>query len=357
MSREFLFGKFYDSPSLEFKENLLKSKSPFEMNKNNFVLSLYDNERTMKTSYNALKKNVVDTEIIKNKDLMNFNVSELISLMNSIPTSSVSTKERVYYLIDNYLDWCTSQGYIAFNNLKGLSKDELCKVNKKIATYKVISIEDLTFYCNESIKTGKMTVVDVLPLILSRYGIVGEKLSRILNLKWHDIDKERKVVRIFEDDNEILLPIDDLFLDWIDRAYKCEEYAGYKYIDEGFVVKRRDDYEEPINDVYIYNKIANVFKYSSMPRMSFKTLEFSRKIDFLLDIREERVLKSSDFRTITKMFYPNISAGSTNTLIRYYESLTHDKVTLVKDKNKRVDNDSKNTVLEIKKSIGYLKSE
>lgn len=355
MSREFLFGKFYDSPSLELKENLLNNKTSFEINKNNFIISIYDNEKTMKTSYNALKKNVIDTEVIKDKDLMNFNVAELINLMNSIPTSSVSTKERVYYLIDNYLDWCTSQGYIALNNLKGLSKDELCRVNKKIVTYKVISIEDLSFYCNKATTTGKSSVIDVLPLILSRYGIVGTKLSRIINLRWSDIYRDKKLVRIVEENKDIFFPVDDLFLDWIDRAYKCEEHLGVKYIDDGYVIKKKADVEGEITDAYIYNRLVLVFRYASMPRMSFKTLEFSRKVDFLLSIREERVLDSSDFRTITNMFYPETSPSSTNTLIRYYESLTHDKVNLVKHKIKRVDNNSEETVMEIKKSIGYLR--
>lgn len=355
MSKEFLFGRFYDSPSMEFKENLLKTKTSFEMNKNTFILDLYDNERTIKTSYNALKKNVIDTEIIKNKDLMDFSVTELITLMNSIPTSSVSTKERVYYLIDNYLDWCVSKGYIAFNNFKGLSKDELCRVNKKIVTYKVISIEDLSFYCNQAITTGKSSVIDVLPLILSRYGIVGTELSRIINLRWSDIDKDKKLVRIVEDNEELFFPIDDLFLDWIDRAYKCEEHLGVKYIDDGYVIKKKEDLDGEITDSYIYNRLVLVFKYSSMPRMSFKTLEFSRKVDFLLNIRKDGVLDSSDFRAITNMFYPKISPSSTNTLIRYYESLTHDKVNLVKHKIKRVDNNSEETVMEIKKSIGYLR--
>ena len=355
MSREFLFGKFYDSLTDEYKRKMIEGKSTFEINKNNFILSIYDNEDTMRTSYNTLKRNIINVEKIKNKDLMDFNTSEQINLMKSIPTSSVSTKERLYHLIDNYLDWCVSQGYIPINNFKGLSKDELCKVSKKIASYKVISIEDLNYYCKKALSTSKVSAIDVIPLILSRYGIVGTGLSRILNLKWHDIDRERKVVRIIEDDNEILLPVDDLFLDWIDRAYKCKEFKGDVYIDEGYVIKKRLGYEFEFNDMYVYNRLILVFKYADMPRMSFKTLEFSRKVDFLLDLRKDGVLKSSDFKIITNLFHPNASAGTTNTLIRYYESLTHDKVTLVKDKVKRVDNDSENTVLKIKKSIGYLR--
>lgn len=355
MSREFLFGKFYEDLTDKERESIYKNKSTFEINKNTFIRSLYDNEQTMKTSFNALKKNVINMEVIKNKDLMNFSIEELINLMNSIPTSSVNTKERVYHLIDNYLDWCVSKGFIGLNGLKGLSKEELCKVNKTMASYKVMSKEDLFKYCELSVNTGEVTVMEVMPLILSRYGILGNKLSRIINLKWEDINRDNKTVTIYEDGNILIFPIDDEFISWIDRAKDVESNKEFTYFDNGYVIKTRSDYPHAkIDDVYIYNKVATVFDLKVMPRISFKSLELSRKIDFLLDIREEKILESTDVRTIVKMFNPKASPASGNTLIRTWETLTGDKVILLGDKENRVDPNPKETVKKIKKELGFI---
>ena len=356
MAREFLFGKIYENPSAELKESIYKSKSPFEINKNTFITSIYDNEQTMKTSYNALKKNVVSMELVKNKDLMNFSIEELINLMNTMPTSSVNTKERVYHLIDTYLDWCVSKGYIGLNGLKGLSKEELCKVNKMMVNYKLMSKEELFKLCELSINTGEVTVMEVIPLILSRYGILGEKLSRMINLRWSDINRENKTVTIEENGNVLLFPIDEDFLYWIDRAYETKSHGEYEYVDDGKVIKIRSDYPNyTIDNNYIYNKVITVFNLGILPRISFKSLELSAKFDFLLSQRAERVLTADEFRMIVNMFKPNSSLATANVLIRLYETLTGDKVTLRYGKNKIIDNNPSETVKEIKKRIGFIK--
>lgn len=356
MAREFLFGKIYENPSAELKESIYKSKSPFEINKNTFITSIYDNEQTMKTSYNALKKNVISMELVKNKDLMNFSIEELINLMNTMSTTSFNTKHRMYHLIDTYLDWCVSKGYIGLNGLKGLSKEELCKVNKMMASYKLMSKEELFKLCELSINTGEVTAMEVIPLIISRYGILGEKLSRMINLRWSDINIDNKTVTIEENGNILLFPIDEDFLYWIDRAYETKSYGEHQYIDEGKVIKIRSDYPNHVIDSnYIYNKVIKVFNLGILPRISFKSLELSRKIDFLLDIRKEKVLTADDFRMIVNMFKPNSSLATANVLIKIWETLTGDKVTLRYGKNKIIDNNPVETVKKIRKTIGYDK--
>ena len=354
MAREFLFGKVYENPTPAFKEALYKNKTPYEINKNTFLTSIYDNEDTMKTSYNTLKKNVISLEMVKNKDLMNFSIEELMNLMQTLPTSSVNTKNRLYDLIDIYLDWCVNKGYIGLNGLKGLAKEEVCKVNKSMVNLKLISKKELFRLCELSINTGEVTAMEVIPLIIARYGIVGEKLSRIINLKWSDINRDNMTVSIEEDGNTLLFPIDNDFLYWIDRAYEVTNDGKYDYIDEGKVIKVRSDYpNHEIDSNYIYNKVIIVFNLGILNRISFKNLELSAKFDMLLSIREERVLNSEDFRMISNMFKPNASPASTNILIKAWETLTDDTVTLRYGKNKIIDNNPRETVKKIKERIGW----
>lgn len=354
MTKEFLFGRMYEGLTLDEKECIFKNKTSYEINKNTFINNIYDNEKTMRHSYNAIKKNIIPFEKIKEKDLMYFNSEDLTNLMHSIPTSSVNTKERIYYLINNYLDWCINKNMITINFLNGLDKKELLKVSEKSSSYSYMSKKMLLKYCEEILLQGDLSANEILPLILARYGIVGEKLSRMINLKWDDIDRKNMIVYIFEDENIINIDIDNDFLDWIDKAYETTEHGKYIYIDNGMVLKTRNDYVSPKVDVgYIYNKTTSVFNLDIMPRTSFKTLEFSYKIDILLKIREDRPLTSFDFRELTMKFKPNASPSATNIFIKAYESTTRDEVELYKKSSIVSDLDSKKTVREIKKRIGY----
>lgn len=365
MSKIFLFGNMYDSENPEFaklKEKLYEEKTNFEVNKNTFITTIYDKEPTMKVSYNCLKKNVVPMEIAKNKDLMYFSAPELVDLMSFIQTTSVSTKERVYHLIDAYLDWNVSVGNIQANNLKGLEKEKLCKINKKMASYKVMSMDVFFKHCERALKCDEISAIDIMPLIMARYGIVGEKLSWIINLNIWDLNRYNNTVTVKSDNDIKYFPVDERFFDWADKCMECKEIDGYTYEWSYKLIRKteRDTVkfaEKEIDDTYIYNRVDKVFKKTSFPRISFKSLEFSRKMDFLLDIRGDRRLTGKDFKNIINMFNPKASPASTNTFIKSYEALTDDKVQplQIKEKDiiKYVDLDSEKTLEAIKKRIGY----
>lgn len=361
MSKQFLFGSMYDRNDPEFdkiKSEIYEGKTKFEINKNTFIVSIYDKESTMKVSYNSLKKNVVPIEVAKGKDLMHFTANELIDLMTFVPTTSVSTKRRLYHIIDNYLDWNVSIGNIQANNLKGLPKEELFKINKKMASYKVMNMEEFYKNCEMALKHEDITAIDIMPLVMARYGIVGEGLKWIINLRYSDLNRNNNTVSFRSEDNFITLPVDYKFFEWVDRCAECKESDGFPYEYSDKIIRKTTKFEESrINDTFIYNRIDRVFKKTSFNRVSFKLLEFSRKIDLLLDIRNERHLTVDDFRTISLLFNPKISISSANTLVKSYESLTGDIVQPMRIKKedlaKYIDNNPEQTVKVIKQKIGY----
>lgn len=355
MKKIFLFGKFYDKDEIKDITSIMKSKTSYEINKNTFLTEIYNKEGTIEKSYNYLKKNIIDVEKIKEKDLMYFNVQELIDLMYSLTTNNISTKDRIYNLINSYLNWAVSKKYIYINNLNGLDKEELCKVNKKLVVYKYTPIVNLDKKCIEAVKSGEVSVIDIVPLIIIRYGIEGKGMSKLLNLSWNDINFEDNVVKILEGDCVKMLPIDDIFLKWIKMAKECTSFQGIEYIDEGKVVKRWDKYYE-ISNGLINNRLTRAFQRTDLQRINLKSLEFSRKVDLLLVIREERVLKSMDFRRLIANFDSYASPASTNILIKEYESLTEDKVQPMRSKGKvkYTDNNPKETVINIKKRLGII---
>ena len=355
MKETFLFGKFYSKDELKEISSIMDSKTPYEINKNTFISEMYENKGTIEKSYNYFKNHTIVVEKIKGKDLMYFTVSELINLMNSLTTTSINTKKRIYDLIKTYLDWAVYKKYIPINNMNGLSKDDLCKINKKIASYKYTDIKTLDKLCEDAIKNEWISVIDIIPLIISRYGILGKKMSKLLNLHWGDINSEDMNVKIIDGDSISIYPIDDIFLKWIYRAKDCNKHGDIEYVDEGKVVKRLQKFNE-LDISIINNRLTRVFQTTYVPRSSLKSLEFSRKIDLLLNTREERVLNSTDFRELTVNFDSNISPASTNALIKEYESLTGDMVQPLRSKNKvkYVDNNPKETVKKIKKNLGVV---
>ena len=353
MKETFLFGKFYSKDELKEISSIMDSKTPYEINKNTFVNEMYKNKGTIEKSYNYFKNHTIIVEKIKDKDLMYFTVLELINLMNSLTTTSINTKKRIYDLIRTYLDWAVYKKYIPINNMNGLSKDDLCKINKKMASYKYTDIKVLDKLCDDAVKSGAISVIDIMPLIISRYGILGRRMSKLLNLRWDDIDSEDMTVRISDGDSISLYPIDNIFLKWIDRAKECKKYDGIDYIDEGKVIKRLEKFDE-LDIGIINNRLTKVFQTTYIQRSSLKSLEFSRKMDLLLEIRSKRVLNSMDFRELTINFDSSISPASTNALIKEYESFTDDKVQPMrsKDKVKYTDNNPRETVKKIKESLG-----
>lgn len=357
MSREFLFGKFYESLTESERERIINSHNEFEKNKNVFLLSIYDNEGTLRTSYNSFSKNVVPTEVAKDKDVMFFTTIELKDLMNSITSTSINTKIRVYCLIDAYLDWCVNKGYILLNNMKGLDRNEVCTPPRLMAKYQIISREKLYKYCEDAMLTKKVTIMDCLPLMLARNGIKGKKLSRIINLKSQDVDRENNLIHIYEDGEELLFPIDKKLIEYIDQALKLtQDNNELKYAWGDNVIRVREDYTKTeVDEAYINNKATAVFNTGVVPRISFKTLETCRKLDFLLDLREEKVLDTEDFKQISLLFEPKGSIANHMGLVNKYESVTGDKVNSVQTVNKKIiDENPKKSADLIRKQIGYV---
>lgn len=205
--------------------------------------------------------------------------------------------------------------------------------------------------------TKKVTIMDCLPLMLARNGVKGKKLSRIINLKSQDVDRENNLIHVYEDGEELLFPIDKKLIEYIDQALALtEDNNGLKYAWGDNVIRVREDYtKNEVDEAYINNKATAVFNTGAMPRISFKTLETCRKLDFLLDLREDKVLDTEDFKQISLLFEPKTSVAYHMGLVNKYESITGDKVNSVQSVNKNIiDQNPKKTADEIRRQIGYV---
>lgn len=324
----------------------IKKKSRFRANKINFLEENYSNEVTKNIYYDTWESCINYLEEIKQKDLYQFNSEEIQELMSTIPTASTSRKGNILTFISNYFEYCIEKGLANTNPTQALDRDLLTRVNSKAIKSKMLTKKQVHELCIKMAGSGH--VFQVLPFILARYGVMGDKLDSMINLRWEDVDREnmkvyimdRKIGEIYSE-----FDIDELFLYWIDRAKKAEEYEVRKYykttkkedvqkvikfIDYGYVLKVTDSnyFENSITQDadYIYREMIKVANASKIKKPTLNNLVKAEKIERLLEIRENRKLTTDDVFKVVKEFDPKGARSNYTTLRRDYESLTKDMV-------------------------------
>lgn len=325
MENVFLLGKIYDYISEELYNEKLMKASRFEQQKQVYIDQIYSNNKSKMTIYNLYKSNVLNWEIILDKDLYEFNIQELDSLIGSIPSSSIHIKANVYNFVNQYIDWCISKRLITINNMNALDRETYTSISQKLASSKLISYEQL-WDMVQHMET-KTNIQNILPIIFAYYGIGGNDMEYMRNLRLEDLDRENEVAYIrLQGDLKAVLPIDEELYAYCVKA--CEEAdMDSEYVSSSLIIKPT---KKSINDVVpensIYARIYEAFDSSNIKRIRLNDLAKSRKITLLLEIRKERYLTTLDFQNICLLYNPNASRGIYNSLQKYYEMATGDKV-------------------------------
>lgn len=325
MENVFLLGKIYDYISEELYNEKLMKASRFEQQKQVYIDQIYSNNKSKMTIYNLYKSNVLNWEIILDKDLYEFNIQELDSLIGSIPSSSIHIKANVYNFVNQYIDWCISKRLITINNMNALDRETYTSISQKLASSKLISYEQL--WDMVQYMETKTNIQNILPIIFAYYGIGGNDMEYMRNLRLEDLDRENEVAYIrLQGDLKAVLPIDEKLYDYCVKA--CEEAdMDSEYVSSSLIIKPT---KKSINDVVpensIYARIYEAFDSSNIKRIRLNDLAKSRKITLLLEIRKERYLTTLDFQNICLLYNPNASRGINDSLKKYYETATGDKV-------------------------------
>ena len=325
MENVFLLGKIYDYISEELYNEKLMKASRFEQQKQVYIDQIYSNNKSKMTIYNLYKSNVLNWEIILDKDLYEFNIQELDSLIGSIPSSSIHIKASVYNFVNQYIDYCISKRLITINNMNALDRETYTSISQKLASSKLISYEQL--WDMVQYMETKTNIQNILPIIFAYYGIGGNDMEYMRNLRLEDLDRENEVAYIrLQGDLKAILPIDEKLYDYCVKA--CEEAdMDSEYVSSSLIIKPT---KKSINDVVpensIYARIYEAFDSSNIKRIRLNDLAKSRKIALLLEIRKERYLTTLDVQNVCLLYNPNASRGIYNSLQKYYEMATGDKI-------------------------------
>jgi len=271
--------------------------SQFQVNKYLFFKGSNYSKSTEITNWNLYMNYIADIENESNKDLYDFGEDEIKKCNEKVTDLSDSILYTFNSFIKFYLKWYSKSYH------KELKEFKLKRKNKVDNSW-YISKYNFFNLCRKIFEANGID--NVLPLILARYGITGQKMIYARQIKWKDIDFKNKEVIIFNEEEEIILHIsvDSDFLKWMDLA---KEIHKKKYIDFNknifHIIKGKN--HEIVNYDTLNSRIYKACKVINIKRIALYDLESSARMDYLYELYNGKY--DIDFVTIEekfKIWYP-----------------------------------------------------
>lgn len=311
------FNFIGDNPDVELsydeKVNLLNSYDDFQKNKLIMLNEKYENKRTKLTYFTNYQTNIHQIEEKNKKDLMNFKTKEIEKMVNSFDTYD-TIRQNILAFIRLYCKWAKDKGLIKNNPCDKLNTQKAKKNDSLFLEDKILGKTDFYNMLEEMENNTKLP--NLIPLLLARYGIVGDNLEKMINLKWEDIDEENKIVFIKDNEGKYIcdLPVDDKFIEYINKARLYTESPKgdgknlVRYSDYGYVLKKAynekdiKNEEKTVKYATVFNRVNDSCRAIGIKRISFKRLLLSRQIEILLEIRRYGRLEQRDFEYVINLF-------------------------------------------------------
>lgn len=354
MGKKFLLGELYDIITDEIYEKKMAEATEFEKLMDNYLNEIYKNPSSKTVQWNLYKQYILYYEEALNKHLYKFNIEELNNLISAVSSASGDVVDAVFSLCNQYLEWCVYKNLISINNMKALNRSELIKVGKKSARGKIVTGDK--FYGMLTELEKHTSVQNFISLVLAKCGLMGVDLIEIRNARCSDIDRERMVISVVnEETGEITkeLNITERDLNWIDKAI-AEDSAKYENTGRIIKVTTKSNTGDIIGEQSLYTRVNNAFKASGIKRVSFKDINRSAKIEMLLEIRKNKLLTTNDVYEVSKYFDPSISRGSYNSLKKLYENVIGEEV-LLSNTKEELETDGVEFVNNLKRELGIIK--
>ena len=288
-----------------------KKLNRFYDNKINFIKERgYKEESSIKKYlYVILNENIVLAEKNKDKDLYDFSTSEIVDLINNtFITVKTGVKNQNFNIIKTYIDWAIERGLLVtgINPCDSITDNDF-KISEKMAKNYYQTLDE--FY--DWLKKLKCSNVDKALITLVRYGV---EIKETVKLQFKDINKKKKTIVIRNNNDVKFLPIDDRFIEVMEKSKYCSEYDKTSYVqDSNYIVKqtRKGRSERPeINS--IRNRFNIISVSNGIARINPTMLKDNREYDLLLEIAEQNgQLITKDFKDIIQIFnYKNITESS-----------------------------------------------
>ena len=124
-----------------------------------------------------------------------------------------------------------------------------------------------------------------------------------------------------------------MFVNYIEKAYCCNEYEDIIYQDSNYIIKpTKKTRSNKVNENSLRNKMTMIADKNNIDRPSINALNKSRKFDLILGIyNKKKILYYSDIEDVLKIFDDNMTDNKSFVLKENFEEMFSIKV----HKNKR----------------------
>ena len=297
----------------------------FSENKLIFIEDLMFSNNTKERYWSILDSDLITTsENNKDKDLYEFTSEEIIEVVSALPTTKIRTQKQVLSVINRYINHAIERGWLS----TGINPCDIIKANDDIHSNKE-SLKRTYMNLDEFynwIENLEASDVDIMLLVLLRYGCT---MKEICNLVYDDVDVYDKTLNV----NGKKYPIDYTFINYVEKAYCCNEYEDIVYQDSNYIIKpTKKTRSNKVNENSLRNKMTMIADKNSIDRPSINALNKSRKFDLILDIyNKKKILHYSDIEDVLKIFDDNMTDNKSFVLKENFEEMFGIKV----NKNKR----------------------
>ena len=264
----------------EYIENNVNERelNKFQKNKLNW---LYDTDYSYNSKLNFWKlfnNNVTFIEEEKGKDVYDFDKSEIIDLIKNTPSLKVSTKLTLFSMISRYIDWTVNRGFNYIGNpCDTINIHKILDIDVEVTKEQYQSLHK--FYSWLHGMKNAVSPIDIAMLVFMRYGVNTKDMG---NIKPNDIDRENLLLNTTNKGIPVSIPIDTMFIEYMDKAIDCYEFDNIKYEYSDYILKPQQNMKSDIvTDVMIFNKYNVILKKSQQKRLSISQLNLNRKYDLL----------------------------------------------------------------------------
>ena len=325
----------------------------YQIHKRNWLMESKDlSEITIQNYWTMLENNSVNIlELAKGRDLWTFSKPEIIEILNYAPTIQMRVKQSLNSVISKYIQWANDRGFnvTGDNPCAEIASSDI-KINKKAFDMSYLKLDDFYNFLN----TLKGSVNEKMILILARYGV---KFKDMPSIRWEDVNREDMSLMVFSKGKYLNLPIDDRFIEYVDKAKDEGQYEisllrqMYKdnnvkqidysvvYTDCGYVIKITNMTKstgDMVNESTVRNRVNEMAKRGTIadetkkvPRPNIGDYNKSRRYDFLYDtLNKNGVATIEDVKDVIVLFDGFVTEQKTYSLKNNFELLSGKNILL-----------------------------
>jgi len=260
------------------------------------------------------------------KDLNQFSLKELETIMLGFQANNRNTIETYSRIISSYLNWSVAEGLTKYNPLADLKPNDFIK-------YLTNGEEYLTDKQLRRWEDRMENYQDAVIVRLLFLGVGGKQLSEIRNLKKEDIDRKNKKIRLvntLKADKETGLPIkfterwfeidDEHTFDLIEGAINQKTYTKRNgdmkknphvrpytdLVSNGYVVRasvtKTENFSYPVDKFVVYRRIQMLSEVFGVEDFTAKLIQRSGMIAYGNQLIQDGKLSLDDMKMVADRY-------------------------------------------------------